>query len=438
MPKKINNIDGANGDTTNRLEISTYQQSSQGSPFGDLIRLIAEHGSAKGGIKWYASGYSARVITSKTSPFKVLTGQTLILKINGGPQRTITFENNSHHQFTSGAASSDQISDIITKQLNYYDYPDGLIDSSYYGQAVEHLTQNGGTPNENEIKVAIYSCSYGRDSTIEITGGTALSNLGLSTGTYRGREGLTDLGDRMARQLAWIIAHDYPNNPNSNNKHQHISIEVPDESGEMQTRISISYEKDVAEIIISSSMLILNTYPLTIAGEGYKDLDFSSDNTGRKIARLGQIRVDRNDSGGDMQFRVFDNEGDVTTLINLSRLDKYIAFNGAIQEKIRSTANSSNSILTLNPEFGNMFVISGTDSISFIATTNWQAGSELIIRLQGAATLVHAAGSQANAAALTLAGSTNFKSGTRGSSHTFRYDGSGYSNRWLEVSRIVY
>lgn len=451
FPADNTSVNGDDGDKTRRLMLSTYQQASPSNPFGDLIRLIEEHGSAKGGIKFYSRGMPAKVISSNSEPFAVNTGDTLQVKVNGSATKTITFQAGTGQTLTSGAATADEISNIITKQLNYTSYPSGEVDPSYYAQSFVYLTQSGTSVNDDALKVAICSCTYGTSSSIEIVGGTAAAALGFSVGVTNGTAGAIDMGDgSTADQLAWLIAHHFPNDPASNNSHQHISIEVPDSSGAMQTRLSIAFWKDVTEILLSSAMLIVNGYPVTISNdaEGYKDVDWSKDNTGRKIARRFQVRLGQESTGGNTSMRVFDDSGVATNMITFNRLKKFMSFGGAFQGKIRSTTNNTAVTLSLSPQNGNSFVIAGTtNQISYISysegVTNgwtWQAGSVITIVLQGAATLKHNAGtgSAGVSGPLCLQGSADFTSGANGSIHDFLYEGPTYGNRWLEKSRLTY
>lgn len=430
-------VDGDVGDGTNRIVFNTWQQSNKAKPYGDITRILEEHGSAKGGHKWYLRGLPAEIISTNSAPFAVTTGQTLQIKVNGGPTVTVTFS-----PAVSGSATANEISDAICKQVNYTSYPTGLVSADYWCQAIEYYTQTGSSVPADNVKLAIYSCALGATASLEIVGGTALTALGISVGTVLGTAGVTDLGVQgMGTQLAWIIAHLNPNNPASNNAHNHLSIEVPDASGEMQTRLSIQVFRDVAQMLISSSMLILDTYPLTISSSANsnKDLDFSRDNTGRQISRVFQFRTGPDSSGGNMGFRVFDDAGVVTEVITINRLSKFMAMKCAIQQQIRSTANTAQTTMTLTPSFGNAFVLSGTGTVQYIANTNWQAGSEITVILQGAATLTHAAGSPTGTnRPLKLSGSADFTAGANGSAHKFIYDGSGYSNNWIEISRITF
>jgi hypothetical protein len=426
----------AQDDTTTRISLSTWQQSSKIEPYGDLIRLNAEHGSAKGGIKFFRRGSPARVLT-KAAPFSISPGQTLKLKINNGNTVTVTFDN-----ITAGAATADQVSDAICKQVNFSSYPDGERDHLQTCQAFAETRQSGTDVPGDDVYVAIESTYYGAQSSIEVTGGTARTALGLAMGKTAGSNGTIDCGDDgLLDQRAWIICHDHPNNLGSNNRHKHISIEAADANGDMQTRFSISHGKDVSEILISSAMLIVDSYPMTIASSpnSYKDLDFSRGNTGQQINRVGQIRVDSDNNGGNMHFRVYDDEGFGTTLLSLNREDKVVEANAAIQTKIKSTKNTAQSVLTLTPSNGNVFVVSGTSKIQYISTTNWQPGSEITVILDCDITLVNEASSPTSTAKiLHLKDSESFTCGSKGSVHKFVYDGPNYTNSWYEVSRMEY
>lgn len=425
-------------DYTPHITISSAQQSNHDNPNGDAIRIIEEHGAAKAGIKWYSAGKPAQVISTNAQPFAVTTGQTLILQISGGASVTVTF-----NPAISGAATAAEICDAITKAVNYTSYPTGLVSTTYWGQAIEHVAQSGSNRPGDPIYVAIRSAFLGVGGSVNITGGTARVALGFSTGSVTGTVGTTTISasgssTRPVEQMAWLIAHHFPNNPASSNEHYHFSIEIPDASGEMQTRVSWEMYRDVCRMLISSAMLILDTYPLTVAASANsnKSIFFSRDNTGRDIARVWELQTEADSSGGNLRVRGYDAAGAATNLMVFERLNKYIFVDGAIQEKIRPSTNSSAGTLTLTPQNGNTFVLSGTTQISYMANTTWQAGTVIRLILQGAAGFVHAAGSPTSTnRPFKLMRSQNYVASSVGSIHEFIYDGTTYGNQWVEISR---
>lgn len=433
VPANVN----SNTDYSGRLTISAFQQANHDYPNGDAIRIIEEHASAKGGIKWYSAGKPAQVVSTNAEPFAVTTGQTLILSVSGGASITVTFT-----PAISGAATASELSDAITKAINYTNPagPTGLVDPQYWGQCVPYILQSGTNRPDDPLYIAIRSAVLGLGGNVNITGGTARAALGFSIATTTGTSGTTTLtGGRSVEQMAWLIAHHLPNNPASNNDHYHLSVELPDASGEMQTRVSWEMYRDVARMMVSSAMLVLDTYPLTISASANsnKSIYFSRDNTARDISRVFELQVKGDTAdGGNLGIRAFSDAGVVTELLTFNRLGKYMAANGAMEWKIRSTANTAATTMTLSPQNGNSFQLSGTGTVQYIANTDWQAGSLMLIKLQGAATLTHNAGSPTSTnRPLKLRGGVNYTAGTNGSIHVFQYDGSGYSNVWEEVSR---
>lgn len=82
---------------------------------------------------------------------------------------------------------------------------------------------------------------------------------------------------------------------------------------------------------------------------------------------------------------------------------------------------------------GNVFGITGTGTINYITTTNWQAGSEITLRFAAAATVNHNTGSvPGSTAAILLSGAANI---TFAANTILKlvYDGS----NWIDVRKIA-
>src|SRR3990167_8559322 len=90
---------------------------------------------------------------------------------------------------------------------------------------------------------------------------------------------------------------------------------------------------------------------------------------------------------------------------------------------------ASGANITLGND-GNMFDITGITTITTIASTNWQAGSIIVLQFDGSLTVSHnVAGTGAS---ILLAGAANF-SATANDVLQLIYDGT----TWREVSRTV-
>lgn len=101
-------------------------------------------------------------------------------------------------------------------------------------------------------------------------------------------------------------------------------------------------------------------------------------------------------------------------------------------EENQGVVAASASTLTLGTG-GNYFHVSGTTTISFLTTTNWQAGSRIDLYFDGALTVVHAATSPpANTFPFRLVGGVNL-SAAAGSKLTLRLDST--LSQWVEISR---
>ena len=93
---------------------------------------------------------------------------------------------------------------------------------------------------------------------------------------------------------------------------------------------------------------------------------------------------------------------------------------------------ASASTITLGSD-GNYFRVTGTTTINYITTTDWQSGSIIYLKFEGSMTLTHNAGSvPSNTASLRLSGGGNF-SATGGDTLMLVYD----QATWREVSRTV-
>lgn len=354
-------------DTTNRLTVVAWQQSNGSeNSYGDGIRLIAEHGRTKLGLKFYARGNSAKVVSAKTAPFNVTAGQTLIISVDGGANQTITFNSGS---ITSGAATADQIADRISAFLNG-------------AQAINLIA-------DNENKIQISSDTFGDDSTIQIKGGTANTGLGFSTSLKHGADGV-DLGDgQTGLQKGWIVCHDKPNDLNSANRHGHMSFEVPDSTGEMQTRLGIEYDLDTTRITVSSSQFIVNGNAVIAAADpgSSKEYWFASDNSGQQKSRLWLHRVD---GTGDQDWKLIavKDDGNTDTLMTGKRLLSTIWMASGLQFKKGADVTCQ---ITLNPltSGGNSFTVKGTGTVSYMKDDTYQEGARVLLRLNAGQVFTH-------------------------------------------------
>lgn len=93
---------------------------------------------------------------------------------------------------------------------------------------------------------------------------------------------------------------------------------------------------------------------------------------------------------------------------------------------------ASGGTLTLGSD-GNSFDITGTTAIDYITTTNWTAGSIVVLQFDASVSVNHNSGSvPADTAAIHLAGAANL-SATAGDTLTLWYDGT----VWREIARTV-
>lgn len=399
-------------DPTNRITITAWSQSSgSGSSYGDGLRLIAEHGRTKLGIKFWARGDSAKVISANTQPFAVTTGQTLTLKVDGGSVQTITFSSG----ITSGAATSDEIANYISSHITG-------------AQAINLVSGN-----LNPIQIS--SDSFGILSTIEITGGTANTGLGFPLGINTGIAG-TAMGDgQTGIQKAWLVCHDKPNDLTSANRHGHISLEVSDSTGAMQTRLGIEYDLDNTRITISSAQFIVNENAIIVsAGSGSnKEFWFASDNSGQQHSRLWLYRVDGT-AAADWRLIAVDDSGVTDTLMIGKRLLSTIWMDSAMQFKQGSSVARQT---TLNPLMsgGNTFTITGTGTTNFMRFDSTQTGAYVYLFVATGQIFAHQAASPgATALSFDMRDGGNYTVPANGAYLTFYQNGS----FWKEVDRIEF
>ena len=106
-------------------------------------------------------------------------------------------------------------------------------------------------------------------------------------------------------------------------------------------------------------------------------------------------------------------------------------FSGRIQGSKGADVASATTITLGND--GNYFDITGTTTIDYITTTDWQAGSEITLQFDSSLTVTHNGASPgASSTAMRLAGAANF-SATSGDTLTLIYDGT----YWREKARTV-
>jgi hypothetical protein len=259
----------------------------------------------------------------------------------------------------------------------------------------------------------------------------------LEIGRSIGFDGTNDLGNGITgRQVAWLVAHQAPNNLNSAEQHEHISIETADSRGAHQTKIGILYGLDTSIVQISSAKFLVFGNPLILGGDDTqtKDIWFSVDSSTQQKSRRSSIRQASAANSHNLQFNVHDDAGVTTTVFDLECSSASIKMRGALQKK-RSTVNTASaSTITLDSFAGNTFPVTGTATINYITTTNWQSGSEIALAFTSTPTMAHNTGSvPANTAALLLQGGQNWV-GDAGANITFRYNGT----NWVEIARTSF
>lgn len=89
--------------------------------------------------------------------------------------------------------------------------------------------------------------------------------------------------DEAGDSKAWIVCHDYLSYPD--NRHRHLSLEVSDDSGALQSRFTIPFDNDIAEMSINQANLTINRN----SGETNGNLYFGGGGGGGKMGHAGSF-----------------------------------------------------------------------------------------------------------------------------------------------------
>jgi len=136
----------------------------------------------------------------------------------------------------------------------------------------------------------------------------------------------------------------------------------------------------------------------------------------------------------NLLFQVHDDAGNATKVMTLERTAKSLQMSGALQLKRSTTNVASAGTLTLDPAKGNIHPVTGTTTINYISTTNWQSGAEIDLAFTGTPKLTHNAGSvPVGAAAILLRHGVDWTADA-GANIKLRYNGT----NWIEVARATY
>lgn len=108
---------------------------------------------------------------------------------------------------------------------------------------------------------------------------TANRLIGLQF-TTESAKAIVAFDDENGDPVAWLQAHKYLD-AGLTDLHQHLSLEVSDSSGQLQTRLSIPYGFDTTEIGTYSANFNVNNGHLRVVGDSAsnKDLDFGDANS---------------------------------------------------------------------------------------------------------------------------------------------------------------
>ena len=133
--------------------------------------------------------------------------------------------------------------------------------------------------------------------------------------------------------------------------------------------------------------------------------------------------------GGGSDTNIYNTDGTLTGNRTITGAGNYLAISGARVELSKGANVASANDLTLGSD-GNTFLITGTTQINAITTTNWQAGSFVLLLFGGSITVKHNTSGGAGTAKIFLSNSIDFSAVSNDVLLLF-YDGT----QWQEVAR---
>lgn len=178
-----------------------------------------------------ASATAAAITGSQTAPFNI-NGETLLLKVDGGSEQTVTF------------ATADPVSvDNAIGEIN--------------GQTTDL------TASEDTGAVVLTSDTTGTSSTLEITGGTALTDLGFTLDQYdNGEDARIDLVGGTST---------YSHNDESGDSTYFYKTRYYNSSTQAVSSFSDPIEGDVGSIVASASLITAKIDLASIDGSPIAD-----------------------------------------------------------------------------------------------------------------------------------------------------------------------
>ena len=210
-----------------------------------------------------------------------------------------------------------------------------------------------------------------------------------------------------------------------------------------------SYTDEEAQDAVGSILADSDTIDFTyndatpsVSADVKKQMSIDSDSSGLKLsgdsASPGNSKYYGTDGVGAKGFHDFPSGSDTNiyntdgTLIGnrtITGAGNYLAISGARVELSKGANVASANDLTLGSD-GNTFLITGTTQINAITTTNWQAGSFVLLLFGGSITVKHNTSGGAGTAKIFLSNSIDFSAVSNDVLLLF-YDGT----QWQEVAR---
>jgi len=205
-------------------------------------------------------------------------------------------------------------------------------------------------------------------------------------------------------------------------------------------------QDDVGTILTDSNTIdfTYNDGTPSIVADAKTQMSITSDSSGLKLsgdsATPGNSKYYGTDSGGTKGFyslpsitdtNIYNTDGTLAGNRTITGNNKYLAITGGRWEEAKGANVAAANDLTLGND-GNTFVITGNTQINAITSTNWQAGSRIILLFTGTPTIKHNTSGGAGTAKILLSGSADYTAAADDVLVLF-YDGTS----WHETTRKV-
>ena len=160
----------------------------------------------------FSDGEEPATLTSATETYSFLDGQTLVLSVNGGGDQTATFNATAASLTGSGLSIVDLTGDTLLIDMNNTGGQTinfaGTESTAEDARDTINGQLTGGVADVVGGQIRITSSISGTNSEVDITGGTALTELGLSVATDTGTGDFADISVATAAEVVTVLTAD--------------------------------------------------------------------------------------------------------------------------------------------------------------------------------------------------------------------------------------